>query len=566
MKNKYLTFILVFISLISLVACSSFNLFDSDYDEDEAEDPEIVDASLQIERILSIISDDDPEALMGWIHPNAIEKYGREQIVERNQIIHTAIGLKNIELKEFDSIGGSQYEGEVSYQGLALYETDYGNIEKSVTYHFIYHPDAERWQLDWTPSVILPGLHDQGLVQIVPLKAKRGNIYDRSGNVLAHKKYINRLGVVPATLQESDIPKIEENFDLPEGFIIKQLEQEWVSQNTFVPIKTIAELTNEQSNQANTFNLMIQQVETRTYPLGPAAAHLIGYVGHPTASDLEKEEYQGFTTEDFIGKSGLEAIYDEQLRGQHGFKVIVTGEYQQVLLEEEAVNGEDFYLTIDSELQEMVYNRCQEQNAALTALDPRNGDILALVSTPSYDPEEFVLGISQSSYDELINNPSNPLFDKFSQAMSPGSTEKILTAIAGFNAGSLSNNTTYNIQGKGWTYDDSWGNYQVIRYTVIDGNMDLTGGIVNSDNIYFARVALDMGIKAFNEQMANLQFNQQISEDYPFGVAQLSNDGDINDTILLADTGYGQGEVLISQAHLSSIYGAVANGGSWYRP
>lgn len=567
MKRKYLVYILVFFTLISLVACDRFNLFDdSSNNEEEATDVVMVDSALQIERILEILSKDDTEALIDWIHPNAIEKYGREQIIDRNQLIHTAIGLENIELKQFSPIGNTEHQGEISYQGSAIYQTEFGSIEKLVTYHFIYHPDASRWQLDWTPSVILPGLHDQGLVQIVPINAQRGNIYDRAGNILAHKEYINRIGVVPSTLRAEDIPAIEEIFELTEGHVEKQLAQEWVEEDTFVPITTISKISDEQRTSINTLNLVLQQVESRAYPLGPAAAHLIGYVGHPSGEDLEKEDYEGVTSEDFIGKTGLEAMYDTQLRGKHGFQVIVTGEYQQVLLEEEAINGEDLYLTIDSKLQEKIYNRCADQNATFTALDPRNGDILALVSTPSYNPEEFVLGISQSSYDELLNNPYKPLFDKARQAMTPGSTEKILTSIAGFNAGTLSKNTSYNIQGKGWTYDPSWGNYEVIRYAVINGDIDLTDGIANSDNIYFARVALDMGIAAFNEQMANLQFGQDICVDYPFGRAQITNNGDVSDTILLADAAYGQGELLISPVHLSSVFGAVVNGGSWYRP
>ena len=227
----------------------------------------------------------------------------------------------------------------------------------------------------------------------------------------------------------------------------------------------------------------------------------------------------------------------------------------------------DIYLTIDSKLQKTIYEAAKDKDAAFTALDPRNGDILAMVSTPSYDPDDFVLGISHEKYQELLDNPLNPLYGKFNQAMIPGSAEKLVTAIAGLNAGTLTLDTTYDIQGKSWTYDESWGNYKVTRYQTIDGIMDLDNAIVTSDNIYFARVALDMGFDAFSEQMSNLLFGEPIAGDYPFGIAQITNEGLIdNNTILLADAGYGQGELLISPVHLSSIYGAVANDGIWYRP
>lgn len=576
MKRNYFYCIIVFVLLISLVACDSLNLFEnkvekstelaSDDRSDSDTSNEIADSASQVSRILEIIENDDTESLLEWVHPNAIEKYGKEQIVERNTKIHSGIGLENIIFDDFTPLGNTEREGTVSYQGTAIYQTIYGDIEKQITYNFIYHPNANRWQLDWTPSVILPGLHDQGLVRIEPLSASRGNIYDRSGKALAHKGYVNRIGIVPGSLRETNITKIEDLYELSSGYIQNQLEQEWVQNDTFVPLKTMVNLTEEQKSSANELGVIIEPFETRSYPLGEAAAHLVGYVGYATAEDLEKEEYEGLSGQDFIGKTGIEAIYDKELRGEHGFRIVVTGDYEQVLLEKEVSNGQDIYLTIDSDLQNTIYETAGEKNATFTALDPRNGDILALVSTPSFDPHEFVLGISQENYEALLNNPMNPLYGKFVQAMVPGSSEKLLTAIAGLNAGSLSLNTSYNIQGKGWTYDESWGNYQVIRYQVINGEMDLDNAIVTSDNIYFARAALDMGFDAFNEQMSNLLFGESICSDFYFGIAQVTNNGPVDNTILLADAGYGQGELLISPVHLSSVYGAVANDGIWYRP
>ena len=568
MKSKKILICLL-LSFVLLVGCEGISKPKSIFDtQDESEEIQISadDAKLQIQRILDLIEADNAEALFEWVHPSAIDKYGREQIVDRNNMVHESIGLNSIELIDFTPIINEQSDGLISYQGTVVYSTEFGTIEKQNTYNFIYHPKTSRWQLDWTPSVILPGLHDHGLVQIMPIPANRGDIYDRNGNPLATKSFINRIGITPSSILEKDIPALEAAFDLEPGYINQQLEQAWVTDDTFVPIKTLTELTDEHKEAVSQYYLMVQQIATRYYPRGEATAHLVGYVGHPTVEDLEKEENAGLTPEDFIGKTGLEALYEEHLRGEDGYKVIVTGEYQQVLLEQEAKHGQDLYLTIDSDLQQTIYDLHSDRNATFTAIDPRNGDILALVSTPSFDPHQFVLGIGQSEYDSLINDPHLPLFNKFSGAMTPGSTEKLLTSIAGFNAGTLTKDTTYNIQGKGWTYDPSWGNHQVIRYTVVNGNIDYNASMYNSDNIYFARVALDMGIEEFNQQMENLQFGESIASDYPFGIAQLTNDGPIKDTILLADAGYGQGELLISPAHLASVFGAVANDGVWYRP
>lgn len=577
MKAKFVFVLTLTIALLltslGLTSCSGLNIFDKKGGDrdlklhlDEDMEASQADPQAQIQRVLKLIETDNCEALMEWIHPRALEKYGRQQIVDRNRKIHQGIELKEIKLKDFAPLRDQQTGDLISYQGTATYVTDYGNIEKLVTYNFIYQPKANRWQLDWTPSVILPGLHDQGLVQVVPLKAKRGSILDRQGKKLAGQSFVDRIGLVPKSFNRKDGPLVEKVFNLPAGYVDRQLDQKWVKDDMFVPLKAMASLNEEQAEAVEKYNIAVEQLEARSYPLGPAAAHLIGYVGYPTAEDLAKPENSELTENDFIGKTGLESLYESKLRGKNGFKFIVTGEYQQVLLEQEPVNGQDIYLTIDSDLQGQIYQLAKDRDACFTALDPRNGDLLALVSTPSYDPQEFVLGISQPAYDDLVNNPEKPLFNKFIGAMTPGSTEKVLTSIAAFNSGNLTPTTSYNIQGKGWTYDSSWGNYQVIRYEQLDGDIDFTTGLARSDNIFFARLALDMGLDKFKAEMAKLRFGQKICLDYPFGQAQLTNSGSLDSTMLLADAAYGQGELLISQAQLVSIYGAIANKGCWYQP
>jgi len=258
-KRRFLSYLIIIVLLFSLVACDNLNLFggssekitetlSDDQVQDEQGPQEVANSKTQVSRILEIIQSDDTDALLEWVHPIALEKYGKEQIVERNAKIHLGIGLESIVLDDFTPLGNTEREGEVSYQGTAIYKTTYGDIEKQVTYNFIYHPNANRWQLDWTPSVILPGLHDKGLVQIQPVRAIRGNIYDRTGKPLAHKGYINQVGIVPGDVKPDNFSAIEAVFDLSEGFVQEQIDQEWVKDDTFVPLKTLTTLTDEQKN------------------------------------------------------------------------------------------------------------------------------------------------------------------------------------------------------------------------------------------------------------------------------------------------------------------------------
>lgn len=556
--------ILVF-SLI-LTACDSLSFFPQE-DVFNPTDPEkpVVNTDGQIKRIMDLIEQDDNERLYQWVHPDAQKRYGREQIIERADHIHQSIGLKSIELKDFSLMDNNAKDLPV-YRGTVIYDTAYGRIEQQTSYTFRFHPAEQTWKLDWTPSVILPGLHENGTVQILPQKARRGHIFDRAGRPLAQLGHIQRVSLVPGSFDKSKIPEIEEYFELPEGFIQKKMDQPWVTDYVLVPLFTDPDLTDDDRKKIAEFTLSLDVIEQRVYPGGEALSHLIGYVGLPSAEDLEKEENAGLTAQDYIGKAGLESIYDQRLRGKSGFKIVVTGEYEQVLLEDSARDGEDIYLTIDAALQQKLYNELKDLNSTLTAINPQTGEILALISTPGYDTQAFVSGISQEDYDQLLNNPDKPLFNKFQNRLTPGSTMKILTAIAGLNAGTLTPETTYEIIGKGWQPDSSWGNYEVKRFNVVDGEIGLEDAVVYSDNIYFARVALDMGAENFREQMEKLGFHKQLVPDYPFQQSMISESGSLDNTILLADAGYGQGQLQITPVNLASVVGSIAAKGKWVEP
>jgi penicillin-binding protein 3 len=200
------------------------------------------------------------------------------------------------------------------------------------------------------------------------------------------------------------------------------------------------------------------------------------------------------------------------------------------------------------------------------AVDPNTGETLALVSSPGFDPSKLMLGMSGDSYKKLQEDPLNPLLTRFAESYAPGSTLKPMTAAIGLEAGTLDPTEGLTINGKTWAKDD-WGNYKVTRVHAEAPNpIDLNKALVYSDNIYFAREALDMGSKTFVEGLKGYGLGEEIPFFYNLEASQISNDGKIDSQGQLADTSFGQGEMLTNILHLASMYEVFITDGVMYKP
>jgi penicillin-binding protein len=203
----------------------------------------------------------------------------------------------------------------------------------------------------------------------------------------------------------------------------------------------------------------------RIYPYGEAAAHLTGYIRQVTAEDIEKHQEKRLAPADVIGKAGMEQIYDDRLRGQDGVQITVVkadGEVKETLAKVDPVDGEDIHVTIDALLQESMYRSLEKDAGAGAAIQPRTGEILALVSSPAYDPNLFIQGLSAQQWNSW-NEAPKPLLNRFTKLYAPGSVFKPITAAIGLQLGVSSVNEIKTIKGLRWAKDESWGNYYVTR-------------------------------------------------------------------------------------------------------
>ncbi len=487
-----------------------------------------------------------------------------DEVSAKYEAIFTGIVAESFKASGIEVTPNDKDSDQFNFQYNGSLTTSLGELTELSYSGTITVADNEA-KIDWSPQLIFPGMEGQDKVNISVDNATRGEILDRNNEPLAENGTLYQLGVVPGQLGTGDeknanIKAIAERFDLTEEAIEQALGQSWVQDELFVPLKII-EPTDEMPTGTS-----LKETTGRTYPLGEAAAQLIGYLGNVTAEDIEKDETLASNGQ--IGRSGLEAAFDKELRGENGGKIAITdedGAEKAVLLEKERADGKDIQLTIDAQAQKTAFDSLQNQAGATVVTEPKTGDLLVLASSPSYDPNKMTQGISQEDYDAYEQNEDLPFISRFATAYAPGSTFKAITGAIGLENGTIDPTQSIAIDGLKWQKDSSWGDYFVTRVTDV-ASVNLKDALVYSDNIYMAQQTLSMGEDAFRDGLSKLIFGETLDLPIAMNPAQISNEDSFNSDILLADTGYGQGELLMNPIQQAAIYSVFANQGKLVYP
>ncbi|MBJ0610983.1 penicillin-binding transpeptidase domain-containing protein [Enterococcus faecium] len=487
-----------------------------------------------------------------------------KEILDKYQNIYGAADVKGLQISNLkvDKKDDSTY----SFSYKAKMNTSLGEL-KDLSYKGTLDRNDGQTTINWQPNLVFPEMEGNDKVSLTTQEAARGNIIDRNGEPLATTGKLKQLGVVPSKLGDggektANIKAIASSFDLTEDAINQAISQSWVQPDYFVPLKIIDGATPELPAGAT-----IQEVDGRYYPLGEAAAQLIGYVGDITAEDIDKNPE--LSSNGKIGRSGLEMAFDKDLRGTTGGKLSITdadGVEKKVLIEHEVQNGKDIKLTIDAMAQKTAFDSLGGKAGSTVATTPKTGDLLALASSPSYDPNKMTNGISQEDYKAYEENPEHPFISRFATGYAPGSTFKMITAAIGLDNGTIDPNEVLTINGLKWQKDSSWGSYQATRVSSDVSQVDLKTALIYSDNIYAAQETLKMGEKKFRTGLDKFIFGEDLDLPISMNPAQISNEDSFNSDILLADTGYGQGELLITPIQQAAMYSVFTNNGTLVYP
>jgi len=420
-------------------------------------------------------------------------------------------------------------------------------------------------------------------VHVLPIPPERGFIYDRNGVLLADNQPSFNMTITRE--RAGDTAKVLDRvmgiLHLPEedrAVFAKAMKQ---ARHPFDPSTLLYELTEDQIallavNQFRLPGIDVEAQFVRHYPQGDHFAHSVGYVGRINEKEVKQLDATQYRGTQSIGKTGIERFYENELHGKVGFEEVETnaqGRVMRVLRHTDAVAGKNIVLSLDIKLQEAAEEALGDRRGSIIALDPKTGEVLAMVSKPSFDPNLFVTGISSKDYSGLRDSIDKPLFNRALRGLyAPGSTIKPEVAIAGLDSGVISAST--RVFDPGYfqlpNVDHKYRNWNHSG----DGWVDLNAAIMRSNDTYFYDLASKLGIDRMHDYMAEFGLGQKVSLDMFEESSGLMPSREWKrstrrqawfpgETVIL---GIGQGYMQVTPLQLAQATALIANKGVWNRP
>ena len=444
----------------------------------------------------------------------------------------------------------------------------------------------------WKLQVQNPEFYDeraqQNSIKSVPILAPRGRVLDRDGRVIVDNHSSFSLILARESVKDEHLKPIAQGLDLDYNDLLARVRR-FKKQPKYVPIVIKEELTPADLAFVDSHHdffpeLVLIQAQRRLYPQNGMLAHVIGYTGEISEEELDTPEFAKYNQGDVIGKFGIEREYNDQLMGVDGQRQVVVdnrGQVRQVIGNKPAIAGKDIQLTIDLDLQVVAELgmdspssevHVEHKTGAVVALDPRSGEVLAMVSRPTFDANKFAVRIKSKDWQEITENPDHPLMNKVIQDQQPpGSTFKPFTALAGLESGAIDDQFSVNCSGGVALY----GRYQKCWvYPRGHGRISLHRGIVDSCDVYFYTVGAKTGIDNLAFYGDLVGFGHLTGVDLPHEAVGVMPSAQwklhnyrqkwyAGETPSVA---IGQGAVTVTPLQLARALGGVAVGGTWHRP
>ena len=419
---------------------------------------------------------------------------------------------------------------------------------------------------------------ERNRVKWLPLIAPRGRILDREDRVLADNHSTFSVILSRTNFDESHLPVISDGLDISLQDLRSRLRR---SRNEpeyeALVIKnglTEAEVAFVEAHHQELPELELVRSQRRLYPADGFASHLLGYVGEVSEDELNQAEFASYNPGAVVGKAGIERQYNDVLTGVDGQRQVIVdsrGRERGVVGIKDAKPGHSLRLTIDLDLQAAAELAMQGRTGAVVAIDPRTGEVLALVSAPNYDPNKFAGRISAADWKQLVSNPDNPLLNRAIQAqLAPGSTFKPFVALAGLESDTIDENFLIHCGGGASFY----GRYFKCWVKTGHGGISLHNGIVHSCDTYFYTVGNKTGIDTIAEYGEAAGFGQRTGIDLPneepgvmpstkWKLRNFRQKWYAGETISVA---IGQGALTATPLQVAEAYAGLLEDGVWHRP
>lgn len=472
----------------------------------------------------------------------------KEDFVTRIKNIYEGIEANNINATVVTNIEDEDNSSIINVTYNNSMDTIAGNMNFMNTVKLQKSDDG--YKILWDSSVIFPDLKDEYKVRVSTLDSTRGAIYDRNDIAIAKDGTAYYVGLVPGKMDDTtNLAKLAELLGITEDTINNSLNAEYVKDDTFVPLRKISKDEQDLKNELLTIKgILIQDVNARIYPYKEATSILTGYV------------------QDGEGKTGLEYAYNDRLKGEDGAEIYIeneNGAKTKTLASKEVKNGENIKTTIDVNIQQKLYNEFKDDEGASVAMNYNTGEVLALVSTPSYDANDISLGVTNEDWEKLQNDSKKPMYNRYLSSYVPGSSLKPVIGAIGLKYNSYAADEDFGTSGTKWQNDSSWGDLYVTTLETYSEPANLQNALKYSDNIYFAKAALKIGRNNLQKGLDEFGFNDKIS--FVQDISK-SSYGTMDSDASIANSGYGQDQMLVNPIHMAMIYSSFANGGNMVMP
>jgi penicillin-binding protein 2 len=436
------------------------------------------------------------------------------------------------------------------------------------------------WELQVKKQESYSEMAERNRIKATPLLAARGKILDRDGRVIVDNHSTWSLLIARENLKWEHLPGIAAglNLDLED---LKTKLQRFSKRPTYEPLLVKDDLSPEElafveSHRDPEFypELELIQAQRRLYPQNGFAAHVLGYTGEISEAELDDPAYANYKPGDVIGQSGIEHQYNDILMGIDGQRQVLVdsrGNERAVLGNKDPVPGHRLQLTIDLDLQVVAELAMEGRIGAAVALNPQNGEVLAMVSRPTFDPNRFAVHIKTKDWREYADDPDGPLLNRVIQAqLAPGSTFKPIMAVAGIDSGTVDEDTDFHCSGGASFY----GHYYECWQHKGHGTVSLHRAIQQSCDVYFYNLGNKMGIDTISHYAEMVGLGRKTGIDLPnelagtmpssaWKIRTLRQKWYAGETISVA---IGQGYTTVTPLQLAAAIGSIGAGGKWYRP
>ncbi len=433
------------------------------------------------------------------------------------------------------------------------------------------------WQLQVQNPEYYSEAAERNRIKSTPMLAPRGKILDRDGRAIVDNKSSFSLLLNRDMIKWEHLPAIADALGLDYSdlstAIRRMKSQPQIIIKDQLSRDEIAWIESHRDASAYPEMQLIQSWR-RQYPQDSFAASVVGYVGEVSENELDTSQFSGYSQGDIVGKDGLEKQYDKEIRGVDGQQRVLVdnwGREREMLMSEPAQAGKDLQTTLDLDLQAVAELSMIGKRGAVVALDPRSGEVLAMVSAPAYDPNKFTGRISRKDWNAIANNPDKPLMNRATQAeFAPGSTFKPFVALAGLETGVIDDKTSFHCYGSASFYGTSHGCWRHQGH----GEISVHRAIVESCDVFFYNVGNRLTIDRIAQYAELAGFGQKTGIDLPgeresimpsttWKMRTTRQKWYAGETISVA---IGQGQVTVSPLELASAIGGISVGGKWYQP